>query len=63
VFELNGNPSNIEIVRRGLWSSDGKLLLPPGHDAQDSPSGQPTPTATRAGIKNHEIEVYSFAEA
>jgi FkbM family methyltransferase len=36
VFEMNGNPANIEIVPVGLWSKPDKLRFSAGHDAQST---------------------------
>jgi FkbM family methyltransferase len=57
VFELNGNPANIQIVPAGLWSSDGKLRFAAGHDAQ---SAVVTDASDATSDDTIEIEVYSL---
>jgi FkbM family methyltransferase len=57
LFALNGNPTNIEIVKAGLWSTPGKLRFNAGQSHQ---SAVATVDAVGAG-HTIEIDVHSLA--
>jgi FkbM family methyltransferase len=58
IFELNGNPRNLEIIPAGLWKEPGKLRFSSGQGAQSSVVG----VGESAGVGSSiEIDVESLA--